>query len=742
MCKAFGLTTTGTKAIVKARLLTAFHPNTYNHKIMDEFSHDEVKNQFPKRPDGELFEFGEHNSDIVGHLLGLERKNPIQTLQLVQTLAAKSNGITVPCYLNSSALEINKAICRWCLHTNECDSKESDFQREDLRFGLHVPENWDLKNEKRLRSDVDRIKNFIIGKEYQINYNIDRPDAPFSNSIDPFRPYFGRKHSRKLFIVPLICVTAPDERIHDSHWSHTFYSKFMNRTLTMFEGMIIRLCTSTDFGLSADDEFPTLRSVKNYTDEFSVTQANWRCLAIENHDMTPRIYETILNAEKHFYNGLYEIRVDLFRRYKENVSFEKSLRNFIQEIRDAVDNHFHKDIDQQIFFEQRMDIIILDNSRRRQMTKFLPKYRPIRMITIPELSNAWAIADGEVSFPKDSQHIPIKGSENAKTIQTMDAFLETLQSSNMHPMGFSFHKWNMDLNGNTAADISLFDYDELIEAYACHLQYINQKLTQNDENFFTRREDFELVIERIFFPSDGRKIPNHLQESYDGFLKDFFYPRSRVQQPLERMLALSKSYPKMLRYTEDPDRNDVAQNQVTEEFTFFQSYILNDNEIKRRLSIRRVSREDTINRMGIWNSYRDQTKQRGYEPFLGQHILLPKLLSCLNSDADTGKIKLRNNGLYCSNSFQDVVLLEANANTNSKLIKMLGKILNQNNGQGVTCIATESEYEKITDVFGKSANRKHIVELCTGETHVFVSWLPSMSGSVTSNLAMYVGLGS
>ncbi len=55
------------------------------------------------------------------------------------------------------------------------------------------------------------------------------------------------------------------------------------------------------------------------------------------------------------------------------------------------------------------------------------------------------------------------------------------------------------------------------EAYACHLQFVNQKLTQNDENFFTRREDFELVIERIFFhPTEEKPQP-----ASKDIMKDF-----------------------------------------------------------------------------------------------------------------------------------------------------------------------------------------------------------------------------
>ena len=198
----------------------------------------------------------------------------------------------------------------------------------------------------------------------------------------------------------------------------------------------------------------------------------------------------------------------------------------------------------------------------------------------------------------------------------------------------------------------------------------------------------------------------------------------------------------MLRYIEDPDRTDAAQEQVTEELTFLQTYIIDDNEIKRQLSIRRVSGAGTIKRRGKWSSYRNHIKQQGYEPFVGQHILLPKLLRCLNSNADTGQIQNRNNGLYCSRSFQEVFLAEANANRSSKLIKMLGSILNQYSGRGVSCIASVPEYEEVMNVFGASANRKHTIELSTGETLVFVSWLPPLSGSTTSNLAMYVGLGS
>ncbi len=165
-------------------------------------------------------------------------------------------------------------------------------------------------------------------------------------------------------------------------------------------------------------------------------------------------------------------------------------------------------------------------------------------------------------------------------------------------------------------------------------------------------------------------------------MKDFFNPRSRVQQPLERMLALSKSYPTMLRYSEDPDRNDLAQQQVTEEFTFFHTHMLNDQEINRQLSIRRVSSENTMNRKGKWTPYRNHIKLQGYEPFLGQHILQPKLLRCLNSDVDTGQIRFQNNGLYCSRAFQEALHKEGNGIVNSKLIKLFGSILNQYNGQG------------------------------------------------------------
>ena len=108
-----GYKVSGTKDELKERLRRGIHGRVDHQKAVRQFSRGSQQTEYHKRPDGELFPFGQENAHLVAMLMGIGEginKNLLRDLSYL--VSQRNTAELVACYEDPS-LQINKSICRF-----------------------------------------------------------------------------------------------------------------------------------------------------------------------------------------------------------------------------------------------------------------------------------------------------------------------------------------------------------------------------------------------------------------------------------------------------------------------------------------------------------------------------------------------------------------------------------------------------------------------------------------------------
>lgn len=747
-----GYKVSGTKEELKERLRRGIHGRIDHQKAVSQFSKSSQRTEYHKRPPGELLSFGQENAHLVANLMGMGEGTKKNILRELSDLNSQRNTAQlVACYEDPS-LQINKSICRWCGYHARCNEKENNFFRKHINFKT----KFEGVSYDGIDFDAETIQSFISQNELLVKYAEDDVNQPFSDADDPFGPFFGRGYSRELHIVPSSTIVLTSNKQNSVQWPHAFFSKYMNRTLTVFEAMIINIATkanSLKITESAADEFPTLQEVSEFFLSLEVTEQNLFTLGL---DLTTEggklVYDMISNSKRWYEAGLYFGPVELFSHMNEKAPFLPALKKFLTEVKLAlkrtIDSKIHDAEAHNLFIQDRNDVIILSPEPVGSEYLLLPQYRPVREIVVKELIKPWCIVDGDIHtrnkglmiFPQDNND-SITHPDYSKLASTLTEFVH-------HPMNFRFNLWNHHkeepihkLEHGKRPVVTVYPPNDILAAYSSHAIFVNQKLTQNNRYFYKQREDFEIFIERMYFSRlDNRKVVDQLRDEHRHLRKSLNAPRSRRLTPYNRLIGLSKVAPNLIHYSDrDPDGTDDAKDQITEEFSINFNYTKAEEENFTTIIIRRVSKGEDERKLSsaTWSI----VEQTGV-PFVGQRRLLKKFMEQMNPNDQPGQKSSKVLGLYLSKSLLFEIEEERKAPVKSPFSRKLGSIINSYSNSGVVCLSSREEYQAIQHNLGPVQLRHHKSINRNGKEIQFLSWNPPQIAGSSSRLVFFVGTNS
>ena len=232
-CLTLGLPAYGKKAEIFERLC-----NYYGYKneliLVRRLSTESEDLKFEPRNEGTPFLIGKENSELISKMMGLSSNIEANTIERFSQLANNLQELS-DCYENpNSSFKINKKICRWCTNKIKCDSKELEYNNKHMLFDIQTTQHH--KDSKNISTDLVVIEKFLNQKEYVVQYH-PQENLIFSSEIDLYKPGFGENSSRTINIIPFTYIQK--NAASKSQWSHLFYSKILERSLTVFEGMLI-----------------------------------------------------------------------------------------------------------------------------------------------------------------------------------------------------------------------------------------------------------------------------------------------------------------------------------------------------------------------------------------------------------------------------------------------------------------------------------------------------------------------
>lgn len=749
-CHTLGLPAYGKKAEIFERLC-----NYYGYKndliVIQRLSTESEDLKFEPRNEGTPFLIGKENSELISKMMGLSSNIEANTIQRFSQLANNLQELS-DCYENpNSSFKINKKICRWCTNKINCDSKEMEYNNKHMLFDIQTTQHH--KDSKNISTDLVVIEKFLNQKEYVVQYHPQKK-LIFSSEIDLYKPGFGENSSRTINIIPFNYIQK--NAASKSQWSHLFYSKILERSLTVFEGMLINSMNPVNLGEEGTESFPKISQVKRfYSESLGVEIKNKskssffekisRIIqngSMKNMNEHSRLFwnKIIENTRKFINTGMYNITVEVLYHYDEKESFYFNLTTFLWEIFEKLGGNHLEEGD--LFLNRRIDVILFTNDKKVLDLIPLEPYRIIRVINNPSLLYTWAIIDGEITKFYSKDLVQTKISEPKNGALRHRSLVQMLNENIIHGKDFGFQMWDRgDRVNNSLCFVSVFDHTDLFEAYTMHEYLINLKFYQGDDRFFDMRRSLYTFIERMFFfKVDGIKIFRPEEEHFIKKLrKSLNNAFSKHYNPYRKLVNLAQEFPDNISFTMDPDKTDRNEEKQTFEFKFTSRYDTDNQRGMETVITIRKSYTKEGKKISDWHLY----SQIGRELF-GQNKILRQLYSCLeyspenssavkDSDSQIYISQSPDLGLYISRNVENLLHVFAKEKP-PHVFPKLGQLFNSYSSQGVLCLALAEEFEGIINRFGESEHTKHLID-----GNVLIAWNPQLPARTTSQNVLFTG---
>ena len=182
----------------------------------------------------------------------------VETLSKLANVSSDSRLATekVSCYYQPN-LKIDKKICQWCMKNNTCTSYENNSRLRSLNFEI-------ISKQKPKNNDIKLIEDYFKNHKFRRLDNL-----VFTDRIDPFKPGLTIEGNRVIFLVKLEDINYSNSKIKNP-WSHIFYSKLLQRTLTVFEALYLNssiMILKGSFGnlnesIASSESLPTINELK------------------------------------------------------------------------------------------------------------------------------------------------------------------------------------------------------------------------------------------------------------------------------------------------------------------------------------------------------------------------------------------------------------------------------------------------------------------------------------------------
>ena len=740
ICKKNGLKSSGIKEVLLERLFDYFgYSDEASLRLDGHITIDSEEVVYPPRPDGNLFTIGEENTTLISAVLGLSTPPDPNVFEKFTRMTMDVD--SVDCY-EAPGVKISKRVCNFCRLKNSCEVKELDFNKNHLIFEIKLKKNTSRR--KSLESDKQRLQDYFSKQMYVVDYSY---PLIFSSTSDPFKPGFGENSSRKLTLTLVDYISSAPRK--KSTWSHLFYSNILNRTLTLFEAMLVSSMNSKTTDVTGTNSFPSIQEIT----EFFVNSLNinldssdsdirsnlmdifWSELEVSMQEESKMFMKELISRTRRFYDlGLYDIPTELFMNYDEDVEFNGHIINFLMEIvtslREASSSQG------ELFLDKRLDVVIFSNHPNTEISSLLPAYRIIRVVREIQLDQSWVLIDGgipHVDFRKPMQDKMKKINQR----QISKSKQVSILSENVkHSKEFLFRRWDDSLPSGEHDDfgkepekrrfVSVFSNDKIFEAYAMHEFLINLKLNHGDKDFSRNQEQFNTFFERMFlFRIDGRHTDD--PDFYEKMTQSLYHPGTKNLLPLARLVRLSNEFPNRIEMIEDPDGTDRTRKETTTQFRFTSRYRINNQKETTTICIRRVKILDS--RKTYWKLQ----KSDGREIF-GQKKTLKQFFESLNyNPKKVSSSDIPDIGLFLSSGMTLLLDQFATANT-TRVFDKLGALLNSYSNEGVLCLCIPSEFDQFCKLLGPIKSRE-----INFDGNSVITWQPPLASRVSSQNVRFTG---
>ncbi len=572
------------------------------------------------RPQGDSILL-DKKSKTFEEILGLTPSFTSPSVALNQLILTGSDNVdTVNCYIEPN-LKINKRICLWCMRRTECDLSEQTFQSKSMKYAVYTKK----RITQILKSDVALVKNYLEIRQYKMKHG-----KVFSDSLDPFKPGLTNQGSRTISILRLGDLNYGFS-LTSCNWSHIFFSKILNRTLTVTEAILINSyirVVSDKVSLNfSDDSTYSLPSVKDLIDFFYNLSGNYELnmtkkylrMMLHDYDLIGDsvnllsndfniIKSLYLTTKKYIDTGFFDEELELFSFYIDGMTIDDCIVELFHNIQTELQSNLRKKSQSRgvKFFEPRKKCYILFGGR--DVSFPLPSnYQIVRIDVVEGLSEPWVLVDGvdqQICLSGRKSGIFIPRHWGDVKISSIDMQLYFI-SKNGHRS--EFVSWQEQNQGN---DTKYSNKPVLFLPVDIH-SFMSMNLVGKSRNFSTsdarteiKRHNFWKLIKSLFFDNlsdqglvEKRIFGKNHREDLVRFREEFNRPIYKRYSPLILVEKLSSSYSFIRQYIQYTKRltEENSQRIIHEIKLVSPGFSIGENEYKDLVWIfQRVEEEKTI----------------------------------------------------------------------------------------------------------------------------------------------------
>ena len=532
-----------------------------------------------KRPSGERFTLN-GMSTILEQTFGI-RSRTLSLHDLLQ-MSKRAKFEASKNHLNQSLSEclkvdkfnVNMKICNFCFQREACNSEEVRKFRDSISF--EVRSHKDLSSTK----DPTKIQQWL---EERVTNLKGTPERMVFSNFDPFKPGFGLNRTGEYFIHPLEELKF-DGSSRQCDWNHIFYSKILQRTLTIFEATYINSAIAVVKTLSDDrDEFPKIQDIIQFIkqtisirdfenrktidlkrmreglDSSGILGKNISLLKGEHHFL----YSILIKTKKYFDSGLYNKKLELFATLDQRISFQDQLFSLWIEIVKAVQKTTLQK--STLFFETRTQAQIFYPAERgtsKIPIQSLGHMQILRLVPINGLEQEWILTNNkqqlEYPFRKNTPPSPhlrqLTGIRDANLykdwfnheVEINGDLVSLFETSNRQylPLEWTEHfslRSKSFIRENST--LSIFPPKDIYSAMSMNLlikKFINSPGNLNHKK---HHEQFHAIMNEVFFSTFRDKnlqMSSEDESALAEMYKEYLHPKYKRLKPLDIIKKISQ----------------------------------------------------------------------------------------------------------------------------------------------------------------------------------------------------------
>ena len=536
--------------------------------LTKSFTVEPVDKKYHTRPEGKHLNLNGRAKDIE-IILGIRPSVEDQKILFTEFVNKVNNSSNVTDCFHEPNLKINKRICGWCQRNVECSLLEEGSSTKSMEYQVFE------KKGSKSGNDISILESYFQNRDYHVRSKI----PLYTDKMDPFKPNLTNKGSRIMILLNINDINYGKEQELGS-WSHIFFSRYLFRTLSTFEAILLN-----SYVFAATDEvkldalfkkaelietLPTVKDIKDFFSDlfpgpyqFNATKAQIKYSLTNKNLLEDRLSnikeefhfmtEAYNNTKRFFHFGFFDINLELFTCYQPGMTLDDCIVEFFFEVQSYLQPLFAKDnvnLDSS-FFESRKKCIIYSNVGNVGVD--LPiNYQVVRVEINENLTNSWVLVE-DISDQIIFSGIKSKKKINIHWIDTKFEPTERLlfKLSNQY-RGKNLAIWpNVDkTNSPEFGNLIIFNPIDIFSLMSVNLVGKSNNFSTGDSISESRRESFWHLISSVFFGNlryktldEKKELKTDKRDKLIKFKEIFQHPKFRRFMPFNLIENVHSEYP-------------------------------------------------------------------------------------------------------------------------------------------------------------------------------------------------------